>query len=96
MLLFRTPAPGVTITGGSVKYSNGVSNNVDITSFISGCVKAGTMYGQSGVNGNTFRCPIPGGMLPVGLNFISVVLNLSDGSQAGNTVGWNVRSNTEP
>lgn len=78
-----------SITGGTVTL-----NGVEVTGAFAGCGRPGTLVGSGG--GPTFRCPVPGGILTPGPNFVSVILNLSDGSSVGNTAFYNVKNNTEP
>jgi hypothetical protein len=74
--------------GGSVKL-----NGADVTSSFLACAHAGSRVG----GGQTFRCSIPGGVLSPGdTNFLSVVVNLSDGSSVGTTATWFIGDSTEP
>lgn len=79
---------GLSVTGGSITL-----NGIDVTGAFAGCVRLGTLPENGG---QTFRCPVPGGILTPGPNFFSAVLNLSDGSSVGNTVLYDVKNNTEP
>ncbi|MDR7492363.1 MAG: hypothetical protein QN122_13055 [Armatimonadota bacterium] len=63
-----------------------------MTAAFAGCVRVGTLPGR----GQTFRCSVPASVLAPGRNFLSVVLDLSDGSQVGQTVTYDVELNTEP
>jgi hypothetical protein len=81
-------AAGTTPVGGSVKL-----NGADVTPSFLACAHAGTRTD----GGQTFRCPVPGGVLATGdTNFLSVIVNLSDGSSVGSTATWSVDNNTEP
>ncbi len=86
-LTFILKATGVSIVGGSLSL-----NGVDVTVPFAACIRVGTLVS----GGLTLRCPLPGGILAPGGNFLSIVLNLSNGSSVGNTVLYNVQNNTEP
>ncbi len=94
--LARTTGFDLTLylnTGAATLVSGSVTlNGTDVTSAFLGCVRPGTLVG----GGQTFRCPVAGGLLAPGANFLSVIVNLSDGTSVGNTATWNVDDNTEP
>jgi hypothetical protein len=84
-------APGVTVTGGTVTL-----NGADVTAAFAACVRLGTLSEGGGPVGLTLRCPVPGGLLAVGENFISVVLDLSDQTRVGTSVVYDVAAGSEP
>ncbi|HWC28644.1 MAG TPA: hypothetical protein VG845_01055, partial [Dehalococcoidia bacterium] len=82
-----------SVTGGSVALIT-LNGTVDVTGHFVACLRPGTLTGVDG--GQTFRCPVPGGVLQPGPNLFSAVLNLSNGTTVGNTVFYDVKGNTEP
>lgn len=94
--LARTTAFDVTVflkTGTAVPVGASITvNGGDVTSAFLSCVRPGTLVG----GGVTLRCQLPGGILAPGEYFLSVVVQLSDGSSVGSTATWVVDNNTEP
>jgi hypothetical protein len=94
--LFRTGAldlivgvsglQGTTVTGGRVQL-----DGADVTAGFLGCLIPGS---QSG--GQTFRCPVPRGLLAAGDHVMNVELTLANGTKLRNAVRWTVIGNTEP
>ena len=83
--------PGVTVTGGTVTL-----NGADVTTGFGACVTLGTLSEGGAPVGQTLRCPIPGGLLTAGENFVSVVLDLSDQTRVGTSAVYDVATTSEP
>jgi len=77
---------GRWVTGGRVRL-----DNADVTSSFLACLVPGSTSA-----GQTFRCPIPRGLLAAGDHVLMVELDLSDQSRLRNAVRWTVVANTEP
>jgi hypothetical protein len=64
----------------------------DVTGFLAGCVKPGTLPLGPGRTGRTFRCP----GLQVRASELTVTMTLSDGSSIADQVRWLILPNPEP
>jgi hypothetical protein len=74
------------VTGGRIRL-----DGVDVTSSFLACLVPGRAAG-----GQTFRCPVPRGLLGPGDHVFSVEQNLADQTRLRNAVRWTVVGNTEP
>jgi len=74
------------VTGGRIRL-----DGADVTSSFLACLVPGSAAG-----GQTFRCPVPRGLLGPGDHVFSVELNLANQTRLRNAVRWTVVSNTEP
>jgi hypothetical protein len=77
---------GASVVGGRVSL-----DGADVTAAFLACAIPGS---QSG--GQTFRCPVPRGILPPGDHVLQVELNLSNQTRLRQAVRWTVVANTEP
>jgi hypothetical protein len=75
------------IASGRILYDGG-----DVTGALLACLRPGTL--ASG--GNTFRCPLPRGLLSPGDHVLQVEVAFGDGSRRRNAVRWTVVANSEP
>lgn len=81
----------VVVSGSSAPIAATVKlNGGDVSAAFGACVRLGTIAG-----GQTLRCSVPAGVLAPGRNFVSFVINLSDGSSVGNSVTWDVDAGAE-
>ena len=77
---------GVGVVGGRVRL-----DGLDVTSSFLACLTPGSTSG-----GQTFRCPVPRGLLTAGDHVLAVELDLSNQTRLRNAVRWTVIGNTEP
>jgi hypothetical protein len=77
---------GAGVVGGTVRL-----DGLDVTSSFLACLTPGSTSG-----GQTFRCPVPRGLLGAGDHVLAVELNLSNQTRLRNAVRWTVIGNTEP
>ncbi len=80
-----TAAPG-GLTGGRIWF-----DGYDVTSALIGCLRPGTITG----GGQTFRCTLGAGLVPVGDHTLQVELQFG-AERRRNAVRWSVVANTEP
>jgi hypothetical protein len=64
----------------------------DVTAFFLACMRPGTIAG----GGQTYRCLLPGGLLPAGDHVFQVELTFADQTRRRNAVRWAVIGSTEP
>lgn len=74
------------VTGGRVRL-----DGADVTPQFLSCLIPGTQAA-----GQTFRCPVPRGLLGAGDHVLNVELNLANQIRLRNAVRWTVVANTEP
>ena len=81
----------VAPVGASVTLNGG-----DVTSVFMSCARLGRLgIGFGRLTALTLRCPVPGGVLAPGEYFLSVVIDLNNGTSVGSTTTWVVDDNTE-
>ncbi len=78
-------APG-SVIGGRILF-----DGLNATSYFLACLRPGSMSG-----GQTFRCPIPGGLLPPGNHTLQLELQFSNQTRLRTAVRWSIVTNTEP
>ncbi len=78
-------APGA-VTGGRISF-----DGLDATAYFLGCLRPGTIA----TGGQTFRCTIPGSLLPPGDHALQVDLQFG-AERRRNAVRWTIVGNTEP
>ncbi len=78
-------APGA-VTGGRITF-----DGVDATAYFLGCLRPGTIA----TGGQTFRCALPGNLLPAGDHTLQVDLQFGT-QRRRNAVRWTIVGNTEP
>lgn len=74
------------VTGGSIRL-----DGADVTSSFLACLIPGSQAG-----GQTFRCPVPRGLLAPGDHVLGVELNLANQTRLRSAVRWTVVANSEP
>jgi hypothetical protein len=93
--VFQTQAvhivAGVAAAGGAVIGGRVRLDGQDVTAAFLGCARPGSLPG-----GQTFRCPVPPGVLTPGEHVFQVELDLSNQTRVRRAVRWTVLANTEP
>lgn len=85
IVIGASQVPGA-VTGGQIRL-----DGADITASFLSCLVPGTQTA-----GQTFRCPVPRGLLTPGDHVLNVELNLSNQTRLRNAVRWTVVANAEP
>jgi len=76
-----------SVTGGRISF-----DGLDVTGFFLSCIRPGTIA----TGGQTFRCPIAGGLLSPGDHVLQVELQFSNLTRMRNAVRWSLVNSREP
>ena len=87
-LTLRLYPAGLGFIGGHILF-----DGADVTAAVASCL----LLGARVAGGITARCPsVSAGLLPSGFHTLTVAIDLSDGSVAGDSVTWQIEANHEP